>query len=189
MNKKFKKDKTKKAFNRYDSERHPEPKVQEKSELAGRPIPTHFPGELEELERANRPQVTDDIASQVIREVAVEGSPEGFEVALDELEMTDSERPLDEVPVDEVPLAQPVDVPVYPGDLDAPAVEDAMEEPVPTDPVDLDIPVENPDADDIVPVDEPVIDVPPVENPEVEIPVEDPVEEDIAPIEDPVEPV
>lgn len=153
MNKKFKKDKNKKAFNQYDPSRHPEPKVQEKSELAGRPVPTHFPGELEELEASTKKTFAEDVQialeaekKQLLGET--NGTPgefsEDIEIALEaERHQLSGRTPDDVVPVE-----------------------------TPDDEV---LPVEEPEIEEL-PLEHPVEEVP-VEEPEKEVPVEVPGEE------------
>lgn len=106
MNKKFKKDKAKKAFNQFDAKRHPEPKVQEKSELASRPVPTHFPGELEELTRNVKPEpIVVETPVVESNELPVE-EPEVVEIPVEEPIV---EVPVIEHPMEEVPVEEPVD--------------------------------------------------------------------------------
>lgn len=115
MNKKFKKDKAKKAFNQFDPKRHPEPKVQEKSELESRPVPTHFPGELEELTRDIKPEpIVEETPVVESNEVPVE-EPEVVEIPVEEpiVEVPVIESPEEVVPIDE-PVEEdrsPIEIP------------------------------------------------------------------------------
>lgn len=98
MNKKFKKSNRERAFNKYNPEKHPLPKVQEIAEEALREVPTHFPGELEELERQARKEAR-----------PVEGPTEETPQDAPVEEPPVEEVPVEEPPVEEAPVEQPVE--------------------------------------------------------------------------------
>lgn len=139
MNKKFKKNNRTRAFNQYDPEKHPLPKVQEIAEESQREVPTHFPGELEELERQARregrqveiPEVPVDPSVEIPPVVPV---PDPNEVPTDPVI---TEVPLEEPPVEEEPLELPVEE------------ERPLEDPAPEVPA-----IENPEIE--TPIEDPV---------------------------------
>lgn len=140
MNKKFKKNKNRqRAFNKYDPEKHPLPKVQEIAEEAQREVPTYFPGELEDIERQ---------ASREAREVEVP------EVPLDPTVPTPPVVPTpdpNEVPTDPVNPVDPVEEPVEEVPLELP-----VEEEPPIENPETEVPLEDPVIDDRAPVEEPI---------------------------------
>lgn len=97
------------AFNQYDPERHPAPKPPAAKVDEARPIPTHFPGELEDQAVAEAP--VDPVVPQQEPE-----APEQVDVPLEEPEKEElpQEEPETEVPiedpVDPTPVEEPEDV-------------------------------------------------------------------------------
>ena len=141
MNKKFKKNQNRqRAFNKYDPAKHPLPKVQEAAPETLREVPTHFPGELEELERQARRDMPAVDVPAVPQDPTVPTPP-----------VVPTPDP-NEVPTDPVIPADPVE---EPAEQEVP-LELPVEEEPPIEHPETEVPLEDPVEPDQAPVEDPV---------------------------------